>query len=139
MAVARAVPARTKSSRTRAGEIPVVDVREAVRVSKAEAKSAPLTGFGCPPLSDWPHHIKVSIPSGRGGRRHCFGRDHGILGDAHGPEEVERCVVPRGRWERNGRRCEVRSEPAASREEPADRPLAVRCEPGLIAFSAPSC
>lgn len=97
MAAARAIQAKPKMSRRRAGEVPVIDARDAVSVSKAKAKAAPTIGFGCPPLSDWPHHVVVSIPPGRGGDI-TISENHGILGHANGSEEVERCLVPRVRW-----------------------------------------
>ena len=97
MAAVRAVPAKPRPSRSRRGEIPVIDARDAVSASKAKARSASTIGFGCPPLSDWPHHVVVSIPAGRSGDVTIL-ENHGILGHAHGSEEVERCVVPRVRW-----------------------------------------
>ena len=97
MVAARVIPTKTRPSRARAREVPFIDARDAVNASKAKAKAAPTTGFGCPPLSDWPHHIVVSIPPGRGGDV-LISENHGILGHADGSEEVERCVVPRERW-----------------------------------------
>lgn len=97
MVAARAIPTTSRPSRARAREVPVIDARDAVSASKAKARAAPTVGFGCPPLSDWPHHVVVLIPPGRGGDV-TISENHGILGHAHGSEEVERCVIPRVRW-----------------------------------------
>ena len=97
MAVARSSPTQPRPSRSRGHDVPVIDARDAVSASKANAKAAATIGFGCPPLSDWPHHIVVSIPPGRGGDVRIL-ENHGILGHAYGSEEVERCIVPRVRW-----------------------------------------
>lgn len=87
-----------KKPRARRPKLPLdaalIDTREAVAVSKARAKSALTVGFGCPPLSAWPHHVVVVIPPGRGGDIRVV-ENTGIQGDA---EDVERCVVPRSRW-----------------------------------------
>jgi len=54
-------------------------------------------GFGCP-IIDWPHHVRVVIPEIRGGEVRVI-EAFGVGGHAAGqPEEVERCVLPRARW-----------------------------------------
>lgn len=84
--------------RHRPGTNPVVvDARAAVRDAKARSRSAETVGFGCPPLSDWPHHVVVAIPVGRGGDIRVL-EHYGILGHAKHSEDVERCVLPRDRW-----------------------------------------
>ncbi|MDO9713171.1 DUF3780 domain-containing protein [Paracraurococcus lichenis] len=67
--------------------------------SAAAPKSPPPTiGFGCPQLSSWPHHIIVEIPEGRGGEI-LVSEDFGISGHtADAPDLVERCLLPRPRW-----------------------------------------
>jgi len=88
----------SKSGRGRSAPVPiVVDTRDAVRDAKARSRTATTVGFGCPPLSDWPHHVVVSIPAGRGGDIRIL-ENHGILGHDSQADDVERCVVPRERW-----------------------------------------
>ena len=50
-----------------------------------------------PPLADWPHHVVVAIPAGRGGDIRIV-ENHGVLGHSDLHEDVERCVVSRARW-----------------------------------------
>jgi hypothetical protein len=74
-----------------------VDARAVVSAAKRQAKTASVVGFGCPVL-DWPHHLRVVIPAGRSGEV-CMIEDYGIIGHSGGhPDEVERCVLPRTRW-----------------------------------------
>jgi hypothetical protein len=88
----------SKSGRGRVIAPPVVvDTRDAVRDAKARSRAAATVGFGCPSLSDWPHHVVVAIPAGRGGDIRIL-ENHGILGHATTSEDVERCVLPRERW-----------------------------------------
>jgi hypothetical protein len=78
-------------------EAAVVDSRGAVSAAKHGAQSAAVTGFGCPVL-DWPHHLKVMLPTGRTGEV-VFVEDFGIVGHSAGrPDELERCRMPRARW-----------------------------------------
>ena len=88
---------RPKAGRRRAADPVVVDARDALRDAKVRMRKTSTVGFGCPPLSDWPHHIVVVIPAGRGGDIRIL-ENHGILGRADFPEDVERCVLPRARW-----------------------------------------
>ncbi|TPG55476.1 DUF3780 domain-containing protein [Roseomonas nepalensis] len=90
-------PARTKG---RAPSEPVIragEFRAELGVVQARAKAAGTVGFGCPPLSAWPHHVIVSIPAGRGGDIRIR-EDFGILEDSERGLATERCAVPRGRW-----------------------------------------
>ena len=88
----------SKGGRSRNLPVPVlVDTRDAVRDSKARSRAAAAVGFGCPPLTDWPHHVVVSIPAGRGGDIRIL-ENHGILGHDSQSDNIERCVIPRKRW-----------------------------------------
>lgn len=79
------------------GEPSVVDSRKAVEAAKKSARSASVTGFGCPAI-DWPHHIRVIIPTDRHGDIRLV-EDFGILGHSAGrTDEIERCVISRPRW-----------------------------------------
>jgi len=61
------------------------------------SKRTEVEGFGCP-LIDWPHHVRVIIPEIRGGEVQVI-EAFGVGGHAAGqPEEIERCVLPRPRW-----------------------------------------
>lgn len=54
-------------------------------------------GFGCPRVG-WPAHVRVEIPEVRGGEVRVvenFGIRSHVTGEQ---EEVERCVLPRSRW-----------------------------------------
>lgn len=74
-----------------------VDARAALSTAKRAAQSQSVVGFGCPAL-DWPHHLRVVIPATRG-EDVILIEDFGILGHAAGrPDELERCVLPRARW-----------------------------------------
>ncbi len=73
------------------------EIRAALKAAQANARAAATVGFGCPPLSAWPHHVVVSIPSGRGGDIHLL-EDFGILEDAERGLATERCSIPRARW-----------------------------------------
>ncbi|MGD0106058.1 MAG: DUF3780 domain-containing protein [Rhodopila sp.] len=95
MAARHAVTARVTSRRDVA-HLPV-DASIAVREARTRARMADTVGFGCPPLSDWPHHFVVDIPAGRGGDIRIT-ENHGILGHALNAESVERCVLSRERW-----------------------------------------
>lgn len=102
MAVARASDRRVAASgnaavRRRISDAVTLDTREVVAGAKTRARSEMTIGFGCPPLSTWPHHVVVSIPTGRGGDIRVH-ENHGLLGHADQAEDVERCVVPRARW-----------------------------------------
>jgi Protein of unknown function (DUF3780) len=98
-AVLDAPPARRKTSvRARAtADAAVIDTRSAVLDAKARVRAAVTVGFGCPPMADWPHHIVVAIPAGRGGDIRIV-ENHGILGHSDPSEDMERCVLPRARW-----------------------------------------
>ncbi len=90
------ISARKKTSRT-VSEPAVVDSRKAVEAAKKSARAASVTGFGCP-STDWPHHIRVVIPTDRHGDIRLI-EDFGILGHSAGRiDELERCLVPRPRW-----------------------------------------
>lgn len=79
------------------GDLTVVDSREAVEAARKGAQKAAVVGFGCPAI-DWPHHIRVVIPAGRSDDIRLV-EDFGILGHSAGrPEELERCVISRSRW-----------------------------------------
>jgi hypothetical protein len=93
-----ALPGKSTTVRRRTPpDLTVVDARLAVRDAKARVRMAGTVGFGCPPLSDWPHHVVVAIPAGRGGDIRIL-ENHGILGHANQSEDIERCLVPRARW-----------------------------------------
>jgi Protein of unknown function (DUF3780) len=63
----------------------------------SHSKRTEVEGFGCP-LIDWPHHVRVVIPEIRGGTVQVI-EAFGVGGHAAGqPEEIERCVLPRPRW-----------------------------------------
>lgn len=69
--------------------------------SKARAGSRSrrneVEGFGCP-RAEWPHHVRVVIPEVRGGEVRIV-EDFGVGGHSAGQaDEVERCVLPRARW-----------------------------------------
>lgn len=79
------------------GDPTVVDSRKAVEAARTNARKAAVVGFGCPAV-DWPHHIRVAIPAGRGDEIRLV-EDFGILGHSAGrTDELERCVIPRPRW-----------------------------------------
>jgi hypothetical protein len=98
MAAQHAVMAHGTSRRPGREADPLpVDTGAAVRGARAHARAAATVGFGCPPLSDWPHHFVLDIPAGRGGEIRIT-ENHGILGHALNAEVVERCVLSRERW-----------------------------------------
>ncbi|MBV8096530.1 MAG: DUF3780 domain-containing protein, partial [Acetobacteraceae bacterium] len=71
-------------------------VETGARPSK-QASTPNVVGFGCPAV-DWPHHLRVLIPSGRAGEIQ-FIEDFGIQGsDPARPDEILRCALPRPRW-----------------------------------------
>jgi Protein of unknown function (DUF3780) len=75
----------------------IVDARPAIEAARKAARKADVVGFGCPAV-DWPHHLKVVIPAGRGQLIRLV-EDFGIIGHASGrPDEIERCVIGRSRW-----------------------------------------
>jgi len=75
----------------------IVNSREAIETARNSARKAAVVGFGCPAV-DWPHHIRVLIPGGRGEDIRLV-EDFGILGHSAGrPDELERCVISRLRW-----------------------------------------
>ena len=89
--------AARRRNRSPAGDGVVVDARAAVETARKHARKAAVVGFGCPAL-DWPHHIRVVIPGGRTEDIRLV-EDFGIVGHAAGrPDELERCSVPRSRW-----------------------------------------
>lgn len=98
MAARHAIMARAASRRpSRDADTLPVDTSTAVREARTRARAAATVGFGCPPLSEWPHHFIVDIPAGRGSDIR-FTENHGILGHALNAESVERCVLSRERW-----------------------------------------
>jgi hypothetical protein len=97
--MAEAVGKQSALGRRRAPKVDptVVDSREAVEAARRNAQKAAVVGFGCPAV-DWPHHIRVVIPAGRGDDIRLV-EDFGILGHSTGrPDELERCVISRPRW-----------------------------------------
>ncbi|WP_149536630.1 DUF3780 domain-containing protein [Siccirubricoccus phaeus] len=87
----------TRRRKPERADAAVVDARGAVSAAKRQAQSAAVTGFGCPVL-DWPHHLKVLVPTGRTGEV-TFVEDFGIVGHAAGrPDELERCRMSRAHW-----------------------------------------
>jgi len=63
----------------------------------ARARALATEGFGCPPLSAWPPHLRVEIPEGRGGDIALL-EDPGLAGEGEAGHAAERCALPRARW-----------------------------------------
>ena len=86
------MPARKKISASDFGP----EVRLSPQVPK-RSKRVDVEGFGCP-CTDWPHHVRVVIPEVRGGDVRIV-EAFGIGAHAAGqPDEIERCILPRTRW-----------------------------------------
>jgi hypothetical protein len=65
--------------------------------TKSKSRRAEVDGFGCP-RTEWPHHVRVVIPEVRGAEVRII-EDFGVGSHAAGQvDEVERCVLPRARW-----------------------------------------